>query len=322
MREVRYNEEFVSRSYNEFEEIQATNTNDHGSQRQLKPTMEKFKSYFKTASFRNVTPETKPIADMISPYFDTQKDFNNAVNIMNEFKENNVPEHILSTPLYEENPFENIDVMAEKINNVQTSTIAQMTDLATDEFTYEWLAKNDPTNLILGKLCSCCAHLHGAGYGIMHASIVHPNVQNLVIRDDNEKIFAKSTLYINPDEQFGVLNNFEVNNATFGDYKEKAYIHFMRGIKDFAEQYNKEHPDKPLKQINVGGNLNDLMIFIKKYNKEAPELLKALNYSTYGTEDLRYSGDSYKEQYVVWENENLASEKESKAENIEVEKEN
>ena len=322
MREVRYNEEFVSRSYNEFEEIQATNTNDHGSQRQLKPTMEKFKSYFKESSFRNVTPETKPIADMIAPYFDTQKDFVNAVNIMNEFKEKNVSENILSTPLYEEKPFENIDKMAEGIEELQTSALRNMTQAATDQFTYEWLAKNDPTNLILGKLCSCCAHLRGAGYGIMHASIVHPNVQNLVVRDDDGRIFAKSTLYINPDEQFGVLNNFEVNNGSFGDYKEKAYIHFMKGIKDFAEQYNKEHPDKPLKQINVGGNLNDLMTFVKKYNKEAPELLKALNYSTYGTDEHRYAGDSYKEQYVVWENENLLNEKENKTENVEVEKEN
>ena len=313
MREIRYNEEFVSRSYNEFEEIQATNTNDRGSQRQLKPTMEKFKSYFKKSTLRNVTPETKPIADMIEPYFNTQKDFDESVAIMNEFKENNVPENILSTPLYEENPFENIDKMTEEINDNYLSTVSTMSDLATDQFTYEWLAKNDPTNLILGKLCSCCAHLHGAGYGIMHASIVHPNVQNLVVRNEDGRIFAKSTLFINPDEQFGVLNNFEVYNSTFGDYKEKAYIHFMRGVKDFAEQYNKEHPDKPLKQINVGGNNNDLLYFVEKLNKKSPELLKAINYSTYGKDHLRYAGDSSYDQYIIWENEKLKKEYEIKS---------
>jgi len=306
MEETRYNnEEFIARAYNEFEEIQATNTNDHGSQRQLKPTMDKFKGYFRAISFRNVTPETKPIAMMISPYFDRQENFDNAVSIMNEFKENNVPVNILSEPLVQENPFEEIDNIAERVGELQASTAKNMTQVATNEFTYEWLEKNDPTNLILGKLCSCCAHLNGAGYGIMHASIVHPNVQNLVIRNEGGKIVAKSTLFVNPDEQFGVLNNFEVQQTTTLMKYGNIYERLMEGIAAFAEQYNKEHPDKPLKQINVGAGNNDLIVYLEQYSKKAKNLLPALDYSQYGFGTNRYSGDSYREQYVVWENDEL-----------------
>lgn len=311
MTENYHNEEFVSRAYNEFEEIQATNTNDHGSQRQLKPTVEKFKNYFIDNKFRNITPETKPIADTISRYFERQDNFDRAVGIMQEFKDKKIPANILSKPLKQENsPFKYIDETSGKVDELQTEILGDLAQIAADEFTYEWLEKNDPTNLILGKLCSCCSHLHGAGYGIMRASIIHPNVQNLVVKNEEGRIIAKSTLFINPEEQYGVMNNFEVyQGVPYLQYKE-TYHRFMQGVADFAKIYNEEHPDKPLKQINVGGNNNDLLNYVEKGNKKSPELLKALEYSEYGYDVFNYNGDSFADQYIVWKNKDLVNENE------------
>ena len=170
----------------------------------------------------NPCPETQPIAITIAPYFDKQDDFERAVDIMHEYKLNKVPANILANPLSQEtSPFKYIDEKAEEIKKLQTSMLGNLAETATVQYSYEWLEKNDPTNYILGKLCSCCAHLHGAGYGIMHASIIHPNVQNLVVRNEEGRIIAKSTLFVNPNEQYGVMNNFEVyQGVPYLQYRE------------------------------------------------------------------------------------------------------
>ncbi len=300
---------FIAKCYNEFETVQETNTNNHGEQRQLKPTIQKFLQYFDNEKFENVTPETRHIASTISPYFSSQDDFDVAVQINNEFIEKNVPSRLTKTRVVDKNsPFSNIDKLADKSIKLQAETLGNLTSIANNEFTFEWLEKNDPTNLILGKLCSCCAHLEGVGYSIMHASIVHPNVQNLAIRNKFGKIIAKSTLYINPKEGYGVFNNVEVNSnivskptleETIACY-DKIYEKYIEAVNRFANQYNLEHPESPLKQINVGGHLNDLGNQLVKYAKPSSKLLKAIDYSEFGTMGKSYSGDSSMEQYVIW----------------------
>lgn len=294
------NNGFISRCYNEFEEVQKTNTNNHGGQRQLKATIEKFKNYFRENKYEGINPDTIQIANTISPYFDDQKDFDNAVRIDRERKENNIPDHILSVPVSEKGIFENIENYANSSIKLRAETLVSLISMTDNEFSFEWLAKNDPKNFILGKLCSCCAHLEGVGYGIMHASIVHPNVQNLVIRNKKGGIVAKSTLYINPKERYGVFNTVEVNSSIPYSSLKQIYDKLIMGIKVFAEQYNKEHPDCPLKQINMGMGLNDVEDFIKLNNKRATKLLKPIDYGDFGIGTQTYPGDSSELQYIVW----------------------
>ena len=80
------NEGFLVRCYTEFERVQRTNTNNRGSQRQLKPTVKKFLEYFDENKFVGITDETKPIADKIAPFFSEQTTFNYAVKIHDEQK--------------------------------------------------------------------------------------------------------------------------------------------------------------------------------------------------------------------------------------------
>ena len=306
-----FNEGFVSRCYNDFEEVQKTNTNNHGSQRQLKPTVMKFVQYFNKNKFRGITEDTKDIAETISPYFNSQEIYDRAVKIHKERISKNVPNNILSIPLKEQSPFAKIDQYASKINEIQKDTMENLVKTTKNEFSYEWLEKNDPQNFILGKLCSCCSHIDGVGVGIMHASIVDPYVQNLVIRNSKGEIIAKSTLYINPKGRYGVFNNVEVNSNINWQSKNLIYKKYIQGIRAFAEEYNKEHPNKPLNQINVGMNLNDLDMAIRANNPHSPKNLTAIDYAKYGLDGKYYSGDSDFEQYIVWKKDENKNSKEN-----------
>ena len=195
--------------------------------------------------------------------------------------------------------------LLKETKNIAIDATSTLVDLANRRFTYEFLSKSDPINFVLGKLCSCCAHLEGAGNGIMRASIVHPDVQNIVIRDKNGVIVAKSTLYVNRAEGYGVCNNVEVNNNVSDEDAELIYKKFKKAVETFAEKYNVKYPDKPLKIITVGMNLNDLSSQITKNDKQSNELYQALNYGTYAYSGSGYNGDSKNSQYVVWENTDL-----------------
>ncbi|MBQ9786507.1 MAG: leucine-rich repeat protein, partial [Clostridia bacterium] len=292
---------FIARCYNEFAQAQKQNTSNRGSQRQLSPTVSAFKQYFASTKFQGITEENSQIAITVGEYFNNQRTFNSALKIWEEFKTKQTKPSLTKATLKEPGIMEQINKLQQEAKKIALENLTMLTDLASKEFTWEWLQKNDPKNFILGKLCSCCSHLEGVGYGIMRASIIHPNVQNLVIKDGSGTIIAKSTLYINPKEGFGVCNNVEVAEAISPEVKPKIYQKFKQGISAFATTYNKENPNKPLSIITVGMNANDLEQQIRKHNNQSKTLYPALNYGAYGTEDSHYSGDSKENQYVVWQ---------------------
>ena len=291
---------FLGRCYNEFELVQKTNTSNRGSQRQLKATVERFKEYFKENKFSNVNESNAHIAQRISPYFSKQVDFDRAVGIDNERQQNGIKNSILQKHLTGKD-FAIIDSESEKIRAEQREILHNFVELASGEFSFDWLEKNDPDNFILGKLCSCCAHLEGVGYGIMRASIVHPSMQNLVIRDKNNRIIAKSTLYVNENMGYGVFNNVEVSKDVDNDRKNEIYKQYKLGIKAFAEEYNRENPKNPLKIITVGMNLNDLEEQLIENDKKSNIIYSAPDFGNYAQTEYVYHGDSGESQFVVWE---------------------
>lgn len=301
MEEEYRNPGFIAECYNKFEEVQETNTSNRGSQRQLKPTVDKFIDYFREEKFRGVTSATAPIARAISPYFSLQETFEDAVKIDRERKEKDVPDDILENPVKEEDVFEYIQNYSKKITTSAAKATKVVTEISENPFVTEWLKKSDPKNFILGKLCDCCAHLEGAGYGIMHASIVDPDVQNLVIKNSDGKIIAKSTLYVNRNQGYGVFNNVEISHEYGYDNDSLLKIHqkYKIAAAVFAQKYNKEHPSKPIQKITVGMGNNDLQTVIYKKDKRADHPLSAIRYSKFGGS---WNGDSAGTQYTVWEN--------------------
>ena len=291
---------FISKIFGYFEKVQDTNTSNKGRQRQLSPTVEKFYNYFKENKFFGVTKANRDIAQTISPYFNNQSDFMCAVEIMKEKQENNVPDNILQDKIEDENLL-NIDALYENIFTLNKNTLNTLTDLASKKFTFEWLSKSSPINFILGKLCNCCAHLNGMGYGLMYASIVHPDFQTLVIKNNKGEIIAKSTLYLNREQGYGVCNNVEVNEKMKKKDKEIIYLKFKAAVYSFAEKYNKENKDNPIKIITVGMQDNDLGKQIETNDIKSLILYDNIDFSRYNKQKDDFIGNSRESQYIVWE---------------------
>ena len=286
---------FFAKCFNEFEEIQRTNTSNKGSQRQLKPSVEKFVSYFKTNKFEGVTQESEKLALTLAPYFSKQITFDRAKRDLKEFETQGLAESLIELDKYKV-----IDECAAKIVSLAEDSINQIKEAA-KVIDYEWLKKNDERIFILGKLCSCCAHAEGQGYGFVRASIVHPDVQTLVIKK-GDLIIAKATIYVNPKKGYAVVNTVSFNSA----YKKDAdmvYKKFSEGIQHFAKSYNELHENK-IKIITVGMGLNGIEKQIRKNAKQSEVIYKSLNYGEYGVSGARYAGDSKDEQYIIWEEQN------------------
>jgi len=291
----------ISRICNSFNKIREFGRSNRGDQHYKKVTIEMCKKYFAEASFEGINENNKDIAKEISKYTREQESFDKASEIREKYMElkesGKINDHILKEELKE--VFDCIN--REKINILNNSKeiLDDLNEIANQRFSYEFLAKCDPRNFTLGKYCCCCAHLEGVGSGIMEASILHPDCQNLVIKDSKGKIIAKSTLYINRSQGYGVFNNVEINNNLSEDDKKLIYKKYMKAIDDFATRYNEINKDKPINQINVGMNLNDLGREIRNNNVETDEILRGIDFSKYGT----YGGDWQKEQYVLWKKE-------------------
>ena len=278
------NNGFISRIYNSFEDIKEYGRSNRGSQRYRKVTIKMCEEYLSEVAFDGVNETNVDIAHTISKYTRVQSSFDNAAKIRKEYlalKEiGEIREHIL----------EDISGILKNLNEVSN-----------DKFSCEFLSKYDPLNFILGKYCSCCAHLEGQGYGIMKASILHPDCQNLIIRDEKGEIVAKSTLYINRKQGYGLFNNVEISSKVKDDKsKKEIYEKYIAAIALFAEKYNEINKENPLQQINVGMNLNDLAAHISRNHKRSTEIFRGINFSSYGYGSQNYSGDWQDEQYIVW----------------------
>lgn len=172
-------------------------------------------------------------------------------------------------------------------------------DEVRDNFSYEWLNKKAAENLVLGKYCNCCAHVNGAGAGIMRSSIILDNVQNLVIRNTLGEIVAKSTLYINREKGYGVFNNVEASlELKKSEDLESVYQAFMRGAKKFIEVYN-ENNDIKITELTIGADRNRIKEQFHAHKHEDHAVLEPLNYSTYGYDNGHYRGDAMNHQMLV-----------------------
>lgn len=275
---------YIAKIYNDFMKIKEFARSNRGSQRYRKVTIEICKKYFATVNFEGVDEDNIDISAELSKYTRSQESFDEAVEIRKEYAS------IKLTGRIKEQIIDDINEILINLNKVSN-----------DKFSSEFLSKNDPLNFTLGKYCSCCAHIEGEGRGIMKASILHPDCQNLVIKDSNGTIVAKSTLYINKNKGYGVFNNVEINDKIVDSrIKGLIYKKYIEAIRCFAEQYNKENSLNPLRQINVGMGLNDLRDEIMLHNETSDIILKGIDFSNYGG----YMGDWQHSQYIVWKDDN------------------
>lgn len=281
---------YLSKSYNEFIAIKEFSRSNKGDQHYNKITLEACQKYLSNAKFEGITPLNADIADLLSKFTREQEAFNIASEIRSEYINSKIKDHILDEILNER---ADIEKEIREVSNNLRKTV-------NEKFTFEFLSKNDAANFVLGKYCSCCAHVEAVGLSIVKASILHPDCQNLVIRNEKGIIIAKSTLYINRKERYGLFNTIEIDEKITNEEKKLIYKKFIKAISLFAEKYNKQNPNAPLTQINVGTRKNDLLQELEKHSKTSKIILKGLDFSIYGKNTFFYEGDWKHGQKVVW----------------------
>lgn len=278
----------IQRIYLNFKEIAKTCTSDRGEQRRLKVTLQKALLYLDSNKFDGVTQENRELANSLGKWYDSNKCWLTALYIYQESL--NAPRNIFTkieldgdgVPIYDYDPSQDL---REEIN---------------ENYSYEWLPKQDYDNLILGKYCSCCAHVNGAGQGIMRSSMILDNCQNLVIRDSTGEIIAKSTIYVNREMGYGVCNNVEVSlNYREAVYKKKIYKAFLRGIQAFMETYNQNN-SIPLSDISIGLSRNAIIEYLDDINYPSIPVHPTISYAQYSLDsNFAYNGDCHANQKLL-----------------------
>ena len=268
---------------------------------------EAFVKFYYKNQYKGVTKENEDIAELFSKKGLSQNTFEMAKSLREEGKQNNIPEHILEEPLKEDTILESIEKLKKQTEQELSNGKEIIEELYEKQFTYEWLSKNDPHNSIMGLFCSCCGSITSSAYGkdIAKSSIIAPDVQNIVVRNSNGNIISKGTMYLNKDQGYAVINDFELNaqyrhheksegrydvEENSKDEKERELIFkaFQRGLKAFTEKYDQKNPNKPIKQINIGMGYNRLKKQVERFKKETSNLTVPAEYSFKDAESMQY----------------------------------
>jgi hypothetical protein len=273
---------------------------------------EALKKFYLSNKYDGVTKENADIAELFGAKGLSQEVFDRASKLRQKAKTTNVPEHILEKPIREETILESIERIKRQTEEELTSGKQMIEELYDKQFTYEWLSKNDPHNSIMGLFCSCCGTITSQFYGkdIAISSVIAPDVQNLVVRNSKGDIISKGTMYVNKDRGYAVINDFELNERyrhherSSGRYsvdetsseeqdREMIFKAFQRGLRAFIEEYDRQNPDKPLQQINVGMGYNRLKKQVERFKKETSNLTVPSEYS--------FKDAMTNEQYILYQ---------------------
>ncbi len=270
------------------------------------------KSFYESNRYQGITEENRDIATLFGSKGISQEIFDQAVDLRQEAEASEIPKHILGKELKEETILDSIERIKRATGQQLESGKQMIEELYNKQFSYEWLNKQDPHNNILGLFCNCCATIANAQYGkdIAKASITEPDVQNLVVRNAKGEIIAKGTMYLNQKRGYGVINDFELKREyrnheieylpgrykveeTSEEEQERNLIFqaFQRGLQAFIEEYDKQNPNHPIKQVNVGMGYNRLKKQVEQFKKATSNLSVPIDYSF---EDAR------KEQRVLY----------------------
>ena len=272
------------------------------------------KNFFIGTRYKGTTEENADIAALFARKGLSQETFDRASYLRETAKARNVPEHILERTIREETILETIKRIKKQTEEELIGGRQMIEELFDKQFTYEWLSKHDPHNSILGLFTSCCGTIMSDEYGaaIAGASIMAIDVQNLVVRNSKGDIIAKGTMYVNKEKGYAVINEFDINEMykqhetlRSGTYsvdetspdeldRELIFKAFQRGLEAFIEEYDRQNPNKPLQQINVGMRYNKLKRQVERFKKETSNLTVPVEYKFI---------DARRRQYILYKRE-------------------
>ena len=283
------------------------------------PTVQFIMEELAERKYTGVTSDKKHIAAALATAtaYKEQKFYDKASEIEDErrslVEKGVLSNHILKSPL-KQDLVQALDIYRERTKKLSDEILENCSEAAKDNidtanklFTYEMLSKDSEEIYVMGFNTSCCARLFGAGGGAQRASILHPDVQPLIIRDSRGEMIAMSLIYVNREKGYAVANDVEVNSrySDKDDIRREIYNKFIEGVDAFVTEYNKEDPTRtPITKVHCGCSPN--WTAINDFIKENPKgkILEAVDFSKYqyngkGT----YSGDWQKGQWIIWSKE-------------------
>ena len=119
-------------------------------------------------------------------------------------------------------------------------------------------------------------------------------------------------MYINKSRGYAVINDFELNKRyrhheiqkSPGRYnveetsheeqeREMIFKAFQRGLRAFIDEYDRQNPQNPLNQINVGMGYNRLKRQVERFKKATSNLTVPAKYS--------FKDAMTDEQYILYQ---------------------
>ncbi len=274
------------------------------------PWEDALKKFYISGVYADVTKDNADIAETFSSKGVSQSSFDTAVDFRKQALESGVPHHILGKELKEETIMDSIERIKASTEQELSSSKDLIESLYAKQFTYEMLDKYDPHNPIMGVFTSCCSVILSCcreftfhyGQNIAELTMLAENVQNLVIRNNQQEIIAKGSMYVNQNPSYAVINTFEINSAykrhqsQAGSYsvpddhkeaqeRELIFNAFERGIDAFVNEFDKKNPENPITFVNVGVKHNKLKKQIERFKKPSINLHVPVAYTFKDAED-------------------------------------
>lgn len=280
--------------------------------------------YKDISKFGDVPENRVELAEKISPYYNTEKDF---VEICEIVDKNVAPyifvprdivttekaQYVAASLIEEGNETYEIETDLVEATEENISTINQIHDKLLDksegkEFTFEWVRKTklkdvdgeqryvgNVFNLTVSSVIGTCCTLERVGRPILYNTAWANNVQMLLLLQDGIPV-GKATFVLNRDKGEGLFNNFEASSNIFfsKQQQEELYNTFYNGTLAMVEAYN-ELNDVKITKVNIGTRANkmDLLQFSKNASDEEwvdPEALQIPG----------YPGDAKGQQIVIY----------------------
>lgn len=189
------------------------------------------------------------------------------------------------SPYIDQIQFDKIqDIYEEAVYIEKTSEkyFQRVSDLEQEDFHYFWSPGNNPTNIILGYICNCCAKYESSGEDIMIQSMVNPQIKNLIIYDGIKNVIGKSTAFYHLQGKYIIFNNIEIaDRAVKLNQDKKIFDAILRGIYDqITAMREKGHE---VNEVRIGTRINKLAQEIERRNLkiEQENLLANYNYKNY-----------------------------------------
>ena len=207
-----------------------------------------------------------------------QEDFQQATSLRMDMYREKVPAHLIGKPLRQTTVLEEINAIRSQVG-VDLEEIRKQCAEFSRNFSFEWLDKYDARNFISGIFASCCCVISSGVYGsyIAKYSAVAKDLQNVIIKDRDGLEVGKATMYINPEENYAVINEFDINHRyrrhedemVSGLYnvpedhkhelvRNEIYETFRKAVMCFVEEYNLQNPVEPIIYVTVGVGSNKL----------------------------------------------------------------